>query len=408
MATDPLHELVLILKKIGFGKIKKFLKAIFHESQKGAAQSQPQQPPHQQQYQQPPQQQQWQPQPAQQPQQGNAWSNGAPHQQQHQPQPQQPQQHQPNNAWAQGAPQHQQQHQQHEQQAPHAPFPSAAPVVGVEPTREELASIAEAASKLWALDGNRLQPGRDFVLNLQQTTKVYGTADVAREPLFRDVSPAIFQQYPTYVHFRKLLDNYIAHGGKAEQVTVDEIREQTIFVEEISKTAPILYLHRYLVAKNLAPQSMSEFGKLLKSIWFDLYRRQAANDSSSFEHTFCGEIKGGETIGFHNWVQYHIEETNGNAEYRGWITPRGSRHATQPESSHILSFQLSWHGEVKPVSTFFIGTSPEFEIALYTLVFLAGSEDNNVVLDGVELNLKCHKFQSRGVVRLGSVYPVSG
>lgn len=35
--------------------------------------------------------------------------------------------------------------------------------------------------------------------------------------------------------------------------------------------------------------------------------------------------------------------------------------------------QLAWKGELKQVSTFFMGTSPEFEFALYTLYFLGGT-----------------------------------
>lgn len=41
-------------------------------------------------------------------------------------------------------------------------------------------------------------------------------------------------------------------------------------------------------------------------------------------------------------------------------------------ADRVLSVQFSWEGQDKPVTTLFIGTSPEFELALYTLCFLAG------------------------------------
>lgn len=41
------------------------------------------------------------------------------------------------------------------------------------------------------------------------------------------------------------------------------------------------------------------------------------------------------------------------------------------------------------------GTSPEFEFALYTLYFLAGSERNNAVIDGYEVCIRCYAIKSK-------------
>ncbi len=70
-------------------------------------------------------------------------------------------------------------------------------------------------------------------------------------------------------------------------------------------------------------------------------------------------------------------------DYRGFIRPRstGRRPSLQPdESQQLLTLQFTWKDaedgsiDLKPVSSSFIGVSPEFEIALYTLCFLAGGE----------------------------------
>lgn len=39
-----------------------------------------------------------------------------------------------------------------------------------------------------------------------------------------------------------------------------------------------------------------------------------------------------------------------------------------------MTIQFAWNGNLKPVSTSFIGTSPAFELALYSLVFLLDSK----------------------------------
>ena len=43
-------------------------------------------------------------------------------------------------------------------------------------------------------------------------------------------------------------------------------------------------------------------------------------DSSGFEHVFVGETRGdGEVIGFHNWIQFYLQEKAGHVDYQGYI-----------------------------------------------------------------------------------------
>ena len=57
----------------------------------------------------------------------------------------------------------------------------------------------------------------------------------------------------------------------------------------------------------------------------------------------------------------------------------------------------------KPVSTTFVGVSPEFEVALYTLCFYGGSEDNYVEVGPYAVNIKCYRH---GRDRIGSAFPI--
>ena len=80
----------------------------------------------------------------------------------------------------------------------------------------------------------------------------------------------------------------------------------------------------------------------------------------------------------------HVSRGEGRAlRYLGYIKRARARRArcTAPsEWEQLITIQFMWEAEVKPVSSSFIGTSPEFEMALYSLCFLAGGEENVVRL----------------------------
>jgi poly(U)-specific endoribonuclease len=157
------------------------------------------------------------------------------------------------------------------------------------------------------------------------------------------------------------------------------------------------------------PKDVIGFKKLLYKIWFELYSRSrnGKKDSSGFEHVFVGEVKETKDVngkatgkkevsGFHNWIQFYYEEKKGTSiDYKGYIKPRGKQAATN-EDDHILTLQFSWGGVMKNVGTSIIGSSPEFEVGLYTMCFLVGQENNRLHLhtgtDLFELNIKCFKM----------------
>lgn len=42
-------------------------------------------------------------------------------------------------------------------------------------------------------------------------------------------------------------------------------------------------------------------------------------DSSGFEHVFVGETRSGsEIVGFHNWIQFYLQEKNSHLDYKGY------------------------------------------------------------------------------------------
>ncbi len=107
--------------------------------------------------------------------------------------------------------------------------------MSVQVSQEELADLSLACSKLWELDSDRLEPGRDYQLDLQVCglpaliethacsaqfftygvkyvhqvgKKSYQQEDVAARPLFASVNDQALQSRRTYAAFCSLLDNY--------------------------------------------------------------------------------------------------------------------------------------------------------------------------------------------------------
>ncbi|RYH29737.1 hypothetical protein EON65_07565 [archaeon] len=266
----------------------------------------------------------------------------------------------------------------------------------VNPTAAELASISSACNRLWELDVNRLIPDRDYRINVQRGKRVYDEGDMAADPLFAFVDPKALQK-PTYAAFVALLDNYIASLGQSEVVDDYELNENRRFLTLIMDTPVMQYVHQYLLrAGKTKASTRDQFIVELNNLWFTLYRRKSQNDSSGFEHVFVGEIKedSNEIVGFHNWIQLYLEEKKVHFDYQGFIKPRRqSLPGRVPRAcEQLISLQFRWHHAIKKVSSSFIGTSPEFEVALYTLCFFMNQQDLLVQTGPYKVQITCHRW----------------
>ncbi|CEG43062.1 poly-specific endoribonuclease-b-like [Plasmopara halstedii] len=270
----------------------------------------------------------------------------------------------------------------------------------------ELKSLSAACNKLWELDTNRLEPNVHYELNLQEGKSAYARGDVAHEMLFTYVDPSIFERQ-TFKLLFDLLDNYERETGKSERVTPKELAENNAFLNAVIDTAPMRYAHAWLVKNRKFTGDMKDFKKKLELIWFGLYRRKTRNDSSGFEHVFVGEEKIGKICGCHNWLQVYNEERRGRIDYRGYIRPkqRGCKFLEPHNKEQLITFQFQWDNKIKLVSTSLIGVSPEFEMALYTICFLNGEENNHVQLGPYLVNIKCFAFGCGKDTKVGTAFP---
>ncbi|KAJ7329488.1 hypothetical protein JRQ81_015662 [Phrynocephalus forsythii] len=277
-----------------------------------------------------------------------------------------------------------------------------------QPLNHELSKIF---NELWDADVNRFVPGKDYTISLQgkagfvqQGSKV--ARDSASELLFHNVNEQRLKDTKTYSTFISLLDNYETSTGAAELVTPEETAENNRFLDAVLETDAMKLTHQYLVGKHWAKPERKDFKSQLYDIWFHLYSREGGKgpNSCGFEHVFVGETRRDhEVLGLHNWVQFYLQEKLKHIDYKGYVARKNK--SRPDEDDQILSLQFSWKGLVKPVGSTFIGVSPEFEFALYTIVFLESNERvtrQRVRIEEYELEIVVYRHGQH----IGSAYPV--
>lgn len=72
----------------------------------------------------------------------------------------------------------------------------------------------------------------------------------------------------------------------------------------------------------------------------------------------------------------------------------------------VLKHHFIQQGADKPVDTMFLGTSPELEIALYTLCFVTRADnDCKLKLGNKDVDIVTHTFRYRSKNLIGGGYP---
>ncbi|CAG2250348.1 ENDOU [Mytilus edulis] len=153
------------------------------------------------------------------------------------------------------------------------------------------------------------------------------------------------------------------------------------------------------VSDRYVSSSMVDFEHKLKSVWFTTYPRSGSSrtlDSSGFEHVFVGEVKGSSVDGFHNWIQFYLEEKKGHANYLGYVF----KH--QPG---ILGVHFKWYSSYKKQSSLIVGSSPEFEMACYTLCYyLHRNRDCQFNINGHTIRVKTYEVDNMPGDQIATAY----
>ncbi|XP_046737018.1 endoribonuclease CG2145-like [Diprion similis] len=263
-------------------------------------------------------------------------------------------------------------------------------------TDEDLIKLAES---LFIKDVNNAN--RYITLNLQKRTTGNNLADEAPQPLLSVKSEAL--QIPTIQKVLALYNNYEHDVRTNEYVSPAERAEESLLVDTFLSTNVMSAAMRFLADKGFVRKDYYEYKDTLRRLWFNLYSRgEGKIGSSGFEHVFLSESKlGTELIGLHNWIYYNAEEVANRANYLGYI-----KKVDLGDKASIVKFHTKLNGLDKPVTSMFIGTSPELEMALYTVCFFVRPDTScPVSLGGTPFNIITHKFKYRGKELIGSANP---
>ncbi|XP_001603664.1 poly(U)-specific endoribonuclease homolog [Nasonia vitripennis] len=226
--------------------------------------------------------------------------------------------------------------------------------------------------------------------------------DEAAEPLLL-LPKDLFDMVPTIRLMQKLYDNYDMNTLHAEDVTLEEDEEENDFIDSLLNTSIMMHSMDFLSSKGFFQKNINEYRQILKKIWFHQYSRSNRTElgSSGFEHVFLVEKKGGSHItGLHNWIFFATEEYENKANYLGYISK-----LELANKAAVIKFYLSYMDKIK-LSSMFLGTPPEFEMALYTLCFFARPNKGcNVLLGNEKITIQTWVQYSNNEALIGSSFP---
>jgi len=260
---------------------------------------------------------------------------------------------------------------------------------------QELAAISQ---RLHQNDANGAQ---SIDLNLQSRTSSGNTQDKAPYPLFTDADRQVFSR-PTYKALIDLFDNYEGDTAVRETITQAELAENDAFLDAVMATQVMRDAHQFLVQKGLASSSVSSFKSYLRTIWFGMYSRsRGVVGSSGIEHVFVGEWKESDIQGLHSWIRYAILEQQGYINYLGYI------RLINLGESQVIEMPMDWYGYYKPVNSIAVGGSPELQLALGTVCFLARPDAKCPVVgaNGAKYYIQTYTYNYKGVVYVATAYP---
>ncbi|KAH8381885.1 hypothetical protein KR009_000766 [Drosophila setifemur] len=244
-----------------------------------------------------------------------------------------------------------------------------------------------------------------FKVNIQGKTTSGAHDDRAPNNLFELHQDLLLRDAnSTSALLMRLFDNYELDVAVTEQTLPEHVQEQHDFLRAVMNTRVMKLTMRFLVNKDVVSTDYEDQLRLLQELWFTPYSRgHRIVGSSSFEHVFMAEIRDQKVLGLHNWLYFAYQEQTGNVDYKGWIKHQNMGKPNQM----LLDMRFSFHHIEKPYNGFFVGTSPELEMSLYTACFLTTAEKEPcpIQLGRVKASIVSHSWDWKGMRLIASAYP---
>lgn len=204
-----------------------------------------------------------------------------------------------------------------------------------------------------------------ITINLQGQKKDDSVTDDASDPLL-DVKSEAYD-ISTIKSVLNLHNDYELDVKVKENLTPEKREKESALLDNFLKTDVLQGAMKFLANKGYIPDDPYEFKDTLKRVWFSQFKRIDGDASSSgFETVYLAEQFDSDIIGLHNWIYYAKQEAEKKIDYLGYI-----KEEKFGDKAAIVKLRSKVNGFVQPVTTIFVGTSPELEMALYTLCFFA-------------------------------------
>ncbi|KRY11228.1 Poly(U)-specific endoribonuclease -like protein [Trichinella patagoniensis] len=212
-----------------------------------------------------------------------------------------------------------------------------------------------------------------------------------------------YKKKPTVAAFLDLMNTFNPEIGSEEKPSAEQRKKVRTFINRVMQTN--VMNHTFVFLKHIGlpeAKTMKSFKKWMHNLWFDSYsRKNGPPDSSAFEHVFMGELENQEVHGLHNWIRLAYLESIGALKYSGFVIQRKDSTA---------SIRFKWNGKTKHTGTVLLGSSPELDMAIYTICYIVRpkNQDCKFFYKGCEVKVKAYEIYRHGRRHLSSTFPTPG